>query len=158
MAADATVVFAAQVTCQRESHLVQELRRLIVVLDLDAVVRVNARSSQGCSACPQSVCPQSVFAHAVVVEDQRDPLLRAVQDLATESRLGSVTTVRLPTVNNPGLDLQLVRGKPLNAKSVEKPWSVRGYIGRLVSPVVEVVVAEEPDMLIVDWRGCSVAG
>src|ERR1022692_5066122 len=54
--------------------------------------------------------------------------------------------VRLPPVDKPGLDLQLIGGEELNARAVEKPRRVRGNIRRLVSPVIEVVVAEQTDV------------
>src|SRR6476661_5654438 len=38
------------------------------------------------------------------------------------------------------------RGENLNPHTIEEPWSVRRHIGGLVSPVIEVVVAEETDV------------
>src|SRR5262249_40922876 len=49
-------------------------------------------------------------------------------------------------VDDPGLNLQLVRGEPLDADAVEEPWCVGGNIRWLISPVIEVVVAEQSDV------------
>src|SRR5580692_12767778 len=90
--------------------------------------------------------PQRVFAHAVGVEDQRNPLLRPIQYLAAEARFRTVPAIGLPAVDDPWFNLQLVRGEPLNSKPVEKPRRVGRNIRRLVGPVVEVVIAEEADV------------
>src|ERR1017187_7994317 len=60
--------------------------------------------------------------------------------------------IRLPSVNNPGLNLQLVSGEPLDAQSIKKPRCVRGHERRLVGPVVEVVVAEQANVRHEDSR------
>src|SRR5262249_15613900 len=54
--------------------------------------------------------------------------------------------VRLPAVHDPRLDLQLVTGEDLDPDAIEEPGSVRGDVGGLVGPVVELVVAEETDV------------
>src|SRR5258708_7868036 len=89
---------------------------------------------------------QGVRSISVIVEDHRQPLLRTVQYLSSETVMAVEVVIRLPSVDDPGLNLQLVRGKPLDAHSVEEPWCVGGHIRRLVGPVVEVVVAEQTDV------------
>src|ERR1035438_8445858 len=60
--------------------------------------------------------------------------------MAVELRVG------LPSVDEPGFDLQLGGRKPLRAHAVEKPGSVGRHIGRLISPVVIIVVTEQADV------------
>src|SRR5579864_311454 len=57
-----------------------------------------------------------------------------------------VLGVGLPSVDEPGLYFQLIGWKPLNAHAVEKPRRVRRHIGRLVSPVIEIIVTEQADI------------
>src|ERR1700730_12180289 len=54
--------------------------------------------------------------------------------------------IRLPSVDDPGLNFQFVSGKPLNANPIEKPWSVGRHKRWLIGPVVEIVITEEPDV------------
>src|SRR6185369_8568059 len=54
--------------------------------------------------------------------------------------------VGLPSIDKPRLNLQFCRGKDLHSHSVEEPWRVRRDIGRLIGPVIKVVVAEESDV------------
>src|ERR1039458_1746311 len=54
--------------------------------------------------------------------------------------------VRLPSVDDPGLDLQLVGGEPLNPQAIEKPRSIGRHKRRLVRPVIEVVVTEQANV------------
>src|ERR1017187_4987286 len=54
--------------------------------------------------------------------------------------------VRLPSVDDPGLDFQLVGGEPLNAQAIEEPWRIGRHKRRLVGPVIEVVVTEQANV------------
>jgi hypothetical protein len=58
-------VFAAQVSSQGERHLVEEFLRLVVILDFNAVVGMDARAAE--VTIPIA---ERVFPHTVVVEDQ----------------------------------------------------------------------------------------
>ena len=57
-----------------------------------------------------------------------------------------VSVIRLPAVNDPRFDLKLLRGKHLDAQSIEEPRSVGGHVRRLVGPIVKVVVAEQTNV------------
>ena len=54
--------------------------------------------------------------------------------------------IRLPAVDEPRLDLQMVGGEPLDSHAVEEPWRVGRNIGRLIGPVIEVVITEQADV------------
>src|SRR5271165_5167202 len=133
-----TTVFASQIAGEGERHLAQAgIFGLIVISDLDTVVGVDARASRHA---------QRICAHAVIIEHHGDPRLRAPQNLSSQTWVTVVFGVRLPSVDDPRLNLQLVGGEPLNPNAVEEPWRVRGNKGRLVRPIVEVVVAKQTDV------------
>src|SRR5262245_6002997 len=113
---------------------------MVVVLDLNAVIGVNATAAEAAVAGAQGV-----FTHAVIVKDQGQPRLGSPQDLPSQTWLVAEPPIGLPAVDDPRLDLQLVSREPLNSQSIEKPRRVGRNIRRLVSPVVEVVIAEQPD-------------
>src|SRR5260370_18547 len=140
-ARDSCAVFAPQVTCEGECHPVERLLRMVVVLDFDSVICVYARAAELAVARAQRI-----FAHPVVIEDQREPRLRTVQNLSAQSGPAAESAVGLPSVNDPGLNFQFVGGKPLDAQPIEKPGRVGGHIGGLVCPVVEVVITKEADV------------
>src|SRR5208282_3977197 len=73
----------------------------------------------------------------------RDPLLRAVQNLSSQTGSVAIAGIGLPSVDEPRLNLQFVGGKPLDPDTIEEPGCVRRYIRRLISPVIEVPVAED---------------
>src|ERR1700674_3118811 len=77
-AANAAAAFAAQIAGKRKGRFVQKLPGIVVVLHLDAVIRVKARTV-GYSQC--------VGAHAVVIQDNRHRTIRAVVDLPAEPGL-----------------------------------------------------------------------
>src|SRR5579863_9466590 len=60
--------------------------------------------------------------------------------MAVEFRVG------LPAVDKPRLNLEFVRREPLNANAIEKPRSIGRDVGRLVGPIVKIVVAEKSDV------------
>src|SRR5262249_48354360 len=102
-------IFAAKVSGERESHLVQEILWPVIVFHFNAVIGVNAAPSK----LSISVA-QRIFAHAVVVEDKRQPWFRTPENLASQSRFAAHSGIGLPAVDNPGLDLQLVCREPLD--------------------------------------------
>ena len=133
-----TAVLTSQVARKRKSHLVQSgVFRLIEVPHLDAVVRVDARTSRN---------TQRIGPHPVVVGDDRKPGLRTPQNLPSEARVTVELRVGLPSVDEPRFNLQLVGRKPLDSDTVKEPRRVRRYKRRLVGPVVEIVVAKEPNI------------
>src|SRR5262249_34630342 len=107
-------IFASQVSGKREGYLVEKVLRPVVVFDFNAVVGVDAGAGKLAIAIAQRV-----FTHAVIVEDQGEPGLRTPQNLASQTWLAADPPVGLPAIDDPGLDLQLVRGKPLDADAVE---------------------------------------
>src|SRR5262245_31319486 len=123
---------AARVDGEGERGFRERGARPVEVLVLDAVVGVPALPAfhSQCVLAP------------VVVGDERHAPGRSPEDLYPETRGVVESAVRLPTIDQPSLDLQLRGGEDLNAYAVEKPRSVRRYVRRLVRPVVELVVAE----------------
>src|ERR1700719_3935933 len=107
---------------------------MVVILDFDTVVGVIA--STGGNA-------QRVGSGPVVVRKHGKPTGGAIQYLPTKPEPAIESSVGLPSVDDPGLDLQLLGGKYLNAQPCEKPRSVRRNIGRLVGPVIKVIKTEK---------------
>src|SRR6266853_1243522 len=107
---------------------------MVVVLHFDTIVGVIAGAGGNA---------QRVGSSPVVVREDGKPADGAVQDLPAKSEPAIESTVGLPSVDDPRLDLQLLGGKYLNAHACEKPRSVRRNIRRLVGPVIKVVKAEE---------------
>jgi len=87
-----------------------------------------------------------VLSKTVVVEDEVEVGLGAPENLSTQAGLAVCACVGLPTVDDPRLNLQLLGWKILNTQAVEEPRRVRRNERGLVSPVVEVVVAEEANV------------
>src|SRR5262249_49321980 len=112
-------IFASQVSGKREGHLVEKVLRPVVVLDFNTVVGVDSAAAKLAIAVAQRI-----FAKAVIVEDQGEPWLRTPQDLSAQARLAAQPAVGLPAIDDPGLDLQLVRGEPLDPDAVEEPRRV----------------------------------
>src|SRR5215472_3409835 len=143
VAAHAATVLASGVARQRESHLAEEILRVVVVLDLDAVVGViphAARNTKG------------LFAEGILISEHGEPSIRPVQDLRSESWPVIESTVGLPPVSEPRLDLKVLCRKNLHAYAIEKPRRVGRNKRRLVRPVVKIVVTEQPDVRHEDSR------
>src|SRR5260370_22828022 len=87
-----------------------------------------------------------VLGNAIIVEDQLERLVRLPEDLPAKAQVSIEPGVGLPAVDEPRLDLQRIGGEPLDSQSIEEPGRVGRNEGRLVSPVVEIVVAEEADV------------
>src|SRR5262249_57689207 len=115
-AASFAPVFAAQVSSERECHLVQKSLWAVIVFDLNTVIRVNAAASK----LPISAT-ERILTHPVVIEHQRQPWLGTPENLPAQSRLAAQPAIGLPTVDDPGLDLQFVFPQPLNPKPLPKP-------------------------------------
>src|SRR5580704_7755401 len=103
---------------------------MVVILDLDTVVGVIAHAARGV---------QRIFAQSILIPQQRKPSIRAPQNLSANAQPAIEPTVGLPSVNDPGLNLQVRRGEDLYAHSVKEPRRIRGDVGGLIGPVVEVV-------------------
>src|SRR5262249_51402335 len=140
-ACSVAAILASQVSGKRKGHLVEKVLRTVVIFDLYAVVRVDASAAKLAVAVAQRI-----FTHTVIVGDQGEPGRRTPQNLSAQARLAAQPAVGLPSVDDPRLDLQLVRGEPLDPDAVEEPGRVGRNIGRLISPVVKVVVAEQADV------------
>src|ERR1700726_4213995 len=75
--AHAATVFAADITGERERHLIQSGARLVEVLDLNAVVTVIADAVR---------IAQRLFAQSVLITKNRQPTSRPPQNLRTHAR------------------------------------------------------------------------
>ena len=51
--------------------------------------------------------------------------------------------VRLPTIDEPGLDFEMLSRENLHAYAIEEPRRVRRDVRGLIGPIVEVVIAEQ---------------
>src|SRR5262249_49109214 len=109
---------------------------VIEVFELNAVIRVDALAV-GIS--------QRVRA-PIVVRNDRKRAVGTPQDLPSHAGSLVELPVRLPSVDDPGLDLQLVARIDLNPNAIEVPGSVGRNVGRLICPVVKLVEAEESDV------------
>src|SRR5260370_16325540 len=81
-----------------------------------------------------------------MVQDESDVLSWAPGDLTTYARRLVELAVRLPTIDEPGFNLQLIAGKDLDAHSIEEPRRVGRNERRLIGPIIEVVEAPKPDV------------
>src|SRR5262249_30900267 len=114
--AAALPVFASRIRRDRDCHLGEACAlRLVEVPYLDAIVGVKPNASR---------VAQGVRAVAVIVEDQRQPFLRAIQNLSPEAVVAVEPVIGLPSVDDPWLNFQFVSGEPLDSKSIKEPWSV----------------------------------
>src|SRR5207247_8564643 len=119
---------------QRKSSVTDERFRIVVVLDLDTVVGVIANASG---------LTQRIGAQGVLIPKNREPRSWTPQDLPSNTRSIVESPVRLPSVHKPGFDLQMLVGEYLNPHAIEKPRRVGGNIGRLIGPIVKVIVTKE---------------
>src|ERR1017187_5516232 len=76
----------------------------------------------------------------------RSRLFGTIEDLASQALVAIKLGVRLPSVDDPGLNFQLVGGEPLNPQAIEEPWRVGRHERRLISPVIEVVVNKQANV------------
>src|SRR5262249_22708290 len=103
-AAHTAPILAAEVHGQRRCALAQQLPGVIEVFELNAVIRVDALAV-GIS--------QRVRA-PIVVRNDRKRAVGTPQDLPSHAGSLVELPVRLPSVDDPGLDLQLVARIDLN--------------------------------------------
>src|SRR5262249_50264184 len=142
LAAHSAAVFTAVIKCEREGGLAERLIRLLVVLDLDAVVGMEALAAR---------IAHCVLAN-VIVDAERAFVIRPPQNLSANARRLVELAVRLPAVDEPWFDLQLLARKDLRPHAGEEPGRVGRNEGWLVGPVVEVVEAPETDVRQEDSR------
>ena len=83
---------------------------------------------------------------AVLVAEDLQLTVGPPEDLSAESRPIVEAAVGLPAVDEPWLDLQLGRWKPLHAHAVKEPWRIGGDVRRLIGPVVELIKREQTDV------------
>src|ERR1700682_2678143 len=81
-----------------------------------------------------------------MVEDEGNVLVWTVGDLTANSGRLIELAIRLPTIYEPGFNLQLIAGEDLDAHSVEEPRGVRRHERRLIGPIIEVVEAPKSDV------------
>src|ERR1700682_3834143 len=87
-----------------------------------------------------------------MVEDEGDVLVRTIGDLTADCGRFIELAIRLPTIYEPGFNLQLIAGEDLDAHSVEEPRGVGRHERRLIGPVIEVVEAPKSDVRQEDSR------
>src|SRR6266851_5969855 len=137
VAADAAAVFASDVAGQGESCLAEKILRPVQILDLNTVIAVVPDTA---------VDSQRLFTQGILIPEDRKPSIRPPQELQPKSRPTVKSTVRLPSVGEPRLDLQVFCRENLHAHAVEEPRRIRRNVGRLIRPIVELVVTEKPDV------------
>src|SRR5215471_14024941 len=105
-------MLASDITGKRERHLVEKILWPVVVFDFDAVIRVIAHAAR---------YPQCLFAKRILISKHREPTIGTVQDLHSEPGPMIESSVGLPAVGEPRLDLQMLSRKNLDAHAVEEP-------------------------------------
>ena len=66
--------------------------------------------------------------------------------MPTDARTVIESSVRLPPISEPRLNLQVFGGKNLDPDPVKKPRRVRRNVRRLVGPVIKIVIAEQANV------------
>src|SRR5580704_500990 len=113
MAGNSATVLASGISSEGERHLRETaVFRIAVVSDLDTIVGVDA-------LCLGKA--QVVLAIPILVADQLEPFFRLPQKLSAQAGMAVVLCIRLPSVDEPGFDLQLVGGEPLGTNAVKEP-------------------------------------
>src|SRR5262249_6234690 len=107
-------VFTSRIEREREGGLAESFIRLIVVLDLEAVIGMDALAAR----VAQRICSP------VIVEDERNGAVPTPQAPPANSWRPVEFAIRLPAIDDPRLDFQLVAGKDLNSHAVEEPRRV----------------------------------
>src|SRR5690348_10755098 len=114
-AAHASATLAAEIGRDREGGLVEHPVGSIIVLVLDAIVGVKARTLWRV---------QQVVA-VIVICEEGETAGGTPENLGAPAGNAVEHAVRLPAVDDPGLDLQVLRREDLDANTVEEPWRVR---------------------------------
>src|ERR1700676_2720311 len=108
-------MLASQVTGQRERGFAQRPFWVVIVFDLDAIVGVIAHTARSI---------QRIFTECVLIPQDGKPAIRTPQDLPSDAGPIVKPSVGLPSVDEPGLNLQVCRGENLYSHAVEKPRRV----------------------------------
>src|SRR5262249_13422722 len=108
---DAAAGFAARVEGQGRCGPVEDGSRTIIILDHGAVVGVDALASV------DAQCVSTI----VLVAEHRERPVGAPHDLQPHAGRLCKATVRLPAIDEPRLDLQLVGREDLYAGAIEEP-------------------------------------
>src|ERR1700685_3969926 len=116
---------------------------MVVIFDLDTVIRVNSATIRYI----QVIVPESVIVGNYINPGSGSPFNLPPQAL---SRVGR--RIGLPSVDDPRLDLQVWIRKNLDSHAREEPRGIRRNIGRLVCPVIVVVITEQSDVRHEDSR------
>src|SRR5208282_4155935 len=74
------------------------------------------------------------------------PGSRGPLDLPTQTLPRIGRSIRLPSIDEPRLDFQVGSGENLHSQSLKKPWRIARDIGRLISPVIGVLITEQTDV------------
>src|SRR5690348_1041328 len=130
-------VLTAGIPGQRKGSFANKGGRVIVILHLNAVVSVITHSTRSI---------QRILTQSVLVAKNREPGIRAPQDLPSNPWAAVESSIRLPSIHEPGLDLEMFSREDLDAHSIEEPRGIGRDIRGLVCPVVKVVIAEQPDV------------
>src|SRR5262249_2923849 len=142
LASGSAPIFTTRIEGERRRRLADDAAGIVVVLHHHAVVGVNAPAvgnAQGVST-------------EILIAEHREPAGRSPQDLKSEPERIAEASVCLPSVDQPGLNFELVAGEDLNAHSLEEPRGIRGDVRRLIRPVVELIVTPKPDVREEDAR------
>src|SRR5262249_13819406 len=126
----------AGVECEGSGRLAEDVVGAIDVLDHDTVVGMYALA----------ILDGERVRSVILIAENRQPAIGPIQHLQPQPRRVVEPTISLPAIDEPGLDLQFVGWKDLYAHAIEEPGRIRGDVGRLVGPVVEIVIAPEPDI------------
>src|ERR1700741_3914303 len=102
-AADSCAPLAAHIGGKRKRRFVDGALRVIKILHLDAVVGVETIAIR----YAEIVCPP------IIIAENRNRAVWTPKNLHSHSRALIELTVRLPAVDDPGLDLQFVAGEDL---------------------------------------------
>src|SRR5437868_4081849 len=129
-------VLASSIEGKRKSGFAEIPIRLIEVFHLDAVIRVYALAAGDSKR----------IRAPIVIQHERNRAAGTPQNLSADARRLIELAVRLPSIDDPRLDLELFAWEDLNAHAVEEPRCVRRYIRGLIRPVVELIIAVESDV------------
>src|SRR5580658_8102180 len=115
-AAHTTAALATHVAGERESGLAQERIRMVEILVLDAVVCVIPSTAWN---------TKRVFTVAILIAENLQFACRSPENLSPKTGPIVEAPIGLPSIDDPGFDLQLLRWEPLYAYAREEPWRVR---------------------------------
>src|ERR1019366_5252429 len=118
-------VLASGIDRDGEGRLGQSLAGTIEPSILDAVVGVNSiRVAYRVGRTAGHGIGEIVLSNAIIIEHPFDVFGRLPKDLAAETEILVVPAVGLPAVDDPGLDLERVGRKILDAQPIEEPGRI----------------------------------